>query len=79
MKAVVALDHAYHQGGPSAGEEPVIRDPETEGVGIAVPTSIQGAPASNCNSEGDYAEITLQITTPISMGMRPMRYRRRLH
>ena len=58
VKAVVALDPVYHQGGPFGGEEPVIWDPAIEGVQVTVPTSIQGAPASNCNSEGDYAEIT---------------------
>lgn len=57
VKAAVALDPVYHQGGPGEGEEPVIWDPAIEGPDIAIPTCILGAPASNCNSEADYAEI----------------------
>jgi dienelactone hydrolase len=57
IKAVVALDPVYHQGGPTPGEEPEIWDPDVEGPQIAVPACILGAPASNCNSEADYAEI----------------------
>ena len=55
VKAAVALDPVYHQGGP--GGNPEIWDPDAEGPDITVPTCILGAPASNCNSEGDYAEI----------------------
>ena len=55
VKAVVALDPVYHQGGP--GGNPEIWDPDAEGPDIAVPTCILGAPPSNCNSEADYAEI----------------------
>ena len=57
IKAVVALDPVYHQGGPFPGEEPEIWDPDVEGPQISIPTCILGAPASNCNSEADYAEI----------------------
>jgi len=57
VKAVVALDPVYHQGGPGGGEEPILWDPAVEGPDIGVPTCILGAPASNCNSEADYAEI----------------------
>jgi predicted dienelactone hydrolase len=57
VKAVVAMDPVYHQGGPFPGEEPEIWGPDVEGPQIHVPTCIIGAPASNCNSEGDYAEI----------------------
>lgn len=57
VKAVVALDPVYHQGGPFPGEEPEIWDPDVEGPNITVPTCVLGAPASNCNSEADYAEI----------------------
>jgi dienelactone hydrolase len=55
VKAVVALDPVYHQGGP--GDNPEIWDHDVEGPLISAPTSILGAPASNCNSEADYAEI----------------------
>jgi hypothetical protein len=55
VKAVVALDPVYHQGGP--GTNPEIWDPDVEGPRITAPTSILGAPPSNCNSESDYAEI----------------------
>jgi len=55
VKAVVALDPVYHQGGP--GENPEIWDPDVEAPDITVPTCILGAPPSNCNSEADYAEI----------------------
>jgi hypothetical protein len=51
------LDPVYHQGGPFPGEEPEIWDPDVEGPSITVPTCVLGAPASNCNSEADYAEI----------------------
>ncbi len=57
VQAVVAMDPVYHQGGPFPGEEPEIWDPDVEGPQIGVPTYIIGAPVSNCNSEGDYAEI----------------------
>ncbi len=57
VKALVAMDPVYHQGGPFPGEEPEIWDPDVEGPQIHVPTYIIGAPASNCNSEDDYAEI----------------------
>jgi dienelactone hydrolase len=57
VKAVVALDPVYHQGGPFPGDEPEIWDPNVEGPNITVPTCVLGAPASNCNSEADYAEI----------------------
>jgi len=55
VKAMVALDPVYHQGGP--GDNPEIWDPDVEGPKITAPTCILGAPASNCNSEADYAEI----------------------
>jgi dienelactone hydrolase len=55
VKAVVALDPVYHQGGP--GENPEIWDHDGEGPDITAPTCILGAPSSNCNSEADYAEI----------------------
>jgi dienelactone hydrolase len=59
VKAVVALDPVYHQGGP--GENPEIWDHDVEGPKIAAPTCVLGAPSSNCNSEADYAEIYLFI------------------
>jgi dienelactone hydrolase len=55
VKAAVALDPVYHQGGP--GENPEIWDHDGEGPEITAPTCILGAPSSNCNSEADYAEI----------------------
>jgi len=55
VKAIVALDPVYHQGGP--GDNPEIWDPDAKGPDITAPTCILGAPASNCNSEADYAEI----------------------
>jgi len=55
VKAAVALDPVYHQGGP--GSNPEIWDPDVEGPEIAAPTCILGAPSSTCNSEADYAEI----------------------
>lgn len=55
VKAIVALDPVYHQGGP--GGNPEIWDPDVEGPKITAPTCVLGAPASNCNSEADYAEI----------------------
>ena len=55
VKAIVALDPVYHQGGP--GGNPEIWDPDAEGPDITAPTCILGAPPSNCNSEADYAEI----------------------
>ncbi len=57
VKAVVALDPVYHQGGFGSGEGPVIWDPEAEGPQIEVPAAILGAPAQECNSNADYAEI----------------------
>lgn len=55
VKAAVALDPVYHQGGP--GGNPEIWDPDVEGPEITAPTCILGAPSSTCNSEADYAEI----------------------
>jgi dienelactone hydrolase len=55
LKAVVALDPVYHQGGP--GSEPEIWDHDVEGPKIAAPTTILGGPSSDCNSASDYAEI----------------------
>lgn len=57
VKAVVALDPVFHQGGPFPGDPPVLWDPQAEGPNIVVPTSIQGSPPSNCNSDADYVEI----------------------
>lgn len=58
VKAIVALDPVYHQGGPGSDEsEPEIWDPDGEGPNITAPTCVLGAPGSNCNSEADYAEI----------------------
>ncbi len=57
VKAVVAMDPVYHEGGPTSGEEPAFWDPQAEGPDIQAPTCVLGAPASNCNSESDYAEI----------------------
>lgn len=55
VKAAVALDPVYHQGGP--GSNPEIWDPDVEGPEITAPTCILGAPSSTCNSASDYAEI----------------------
>jgi dienelactone hydrolase len=55
VKAVVALDPVYHQGGPTGGDP--FWDPETEAPNITVPTVILGAPPSNCNSDADYVDI----------------------
>jgi len=55
VKAAVALDPVYHQGGP--GSNPEIWDPDVEGPEITAPTCILGAASSTCNSEADYDEI----------------------
>jgi dienelactone hydrolase len=57
VKAVVALDPVYHQGPPIPGFGTMSWDPEVEGPNITVPTCIQGAPPSNCNSYADHSEI----------------------
>jgi hypothetical protein len=56
VKAVVALDPVYHEGGFS-GEGAAIWNPAEDGVYITVPTGILGAPPSSCNAQADYAEI----------------------
>jgi dienelactone hydrolase len=56
VKAVVALDPVYHEGGPSGEGDPVW-DPGAEAPSIAVPTGILGAPPSTCNADSDYLDI----------------------
>lgn len=57
VKAVVSMDPVYHEANPFSEEQPAFWDPPAEGPSIQAPTCILGAPASNCNSESDYAEI----------------------
>jgi predicted dienelactone hydrolase len=56
VRAVVALDPVYHEGG-FGGEGTVVWDPAVEAPNIAVPAGILGAPPSNCNADSDYLDI----------------------
>lgn len=63
VKAIVALDPVYHQGG-MGGEGAALWDPAAEAPNIAVPTAILGAPPSDCNADSDYLDIYPLLGAP---------------